>query len=82
MIWRRRNVAGRLIGGIAETPEMRDFCAGHGITSDIEMIPVDQIEADDSRMLKSGVTYRFVIDTPPLPRAARSSAPCRPDPPA
>jgi uncharacterized zinc-type alcohol dehydrogenase-like protein len=62
VIWRRRNFAGSLIGGIAETQEMLDFCAEHGITSDIEMIKIDQIETAYARMLKSDVKYRFVID--------------------
>ena len=70
VIWRRRNFAGSLIGGIAETQEMLDFCAEHGITSDIEMIPIDQIEAAYARMLKSDVKYRFVIDMASLPKAA------------
>ena len=70
VIWRRRNFAGSLIGGIAETQEMLDFCAEHGITSDIEMIPIDQIETAYTRMLKSDVKYRFVIDMASLPKAA------------
>jgi uncharacterized zinc-type alcohol dehydrogenase-like protein len=70
VIWRRRNFAGSLIGGIAETQEMLDFCAEHGITSDIEMIPIDQIETAYARMLKSDVKYRFVIDMASLSKAA------------
>ncbi|ACK86253.1 NAD(P)-dependent alcohol dehydrogenase [Methylorubrum extorquens] len=70
VIWRRRNFAGSLIGGIAETQEMLDFCGKHGITADIEMIPIDQIESAYSRMLKSDVKYRFVIDMASLPKAA------------
>ncbi|MEE7455834.1 hydroxyacid dehydrogenase [Methylorubrum populi] len=70
VIWRRRNFAGSLIGGIAETQEMLDFCGRHGITADIEMIPIDQIETAYGRMLKSDVKYRFVIDMASLPRAA------------
>ena len=62
VIWRRRNFAGSLIGGIAETQDMLDFCAEHGITSDIEMIKIDEIETAYARMLKSDVKYRFVID--------------------
>lgn len=62
VIWRRRNLAGSLIGGIAETQEMLDFCAEHGITSDIEMIPISEINTAYERMLKSDVKYRFVID--------------------
>jgi alcohol dehydrogenase (NADP+) len=58
----RRQLAGSLIGGIAETQEMLDFCAEHGITCDIEMIPIQQINEAYERMLKSDVKYRFVID--------------------
>lgn len=70
VIWRRRNFAGSLIGGIAETQEMLDFCGTHGLTADIEMIPIDQIETAYGRMLKSDVKYRFVIDMASLPKAA------------
>ena len=58
----RRSVAGSLIGGIAETQEMLDFCAQHGITSDIEVIRMQDINVAYERMLKSDVKYRFVID--------------------
>ncbi len=70
VIWRRRNFAGSLIGGIAETQEMLDFCGKHGITADIEMIRMDAIEAAYARMLKSDVKYRFVIDMSTLPAVA------------
>jgi uncharacterized zinc-type alcohol dehydrogenase-like protein len=60
---RRRSLAGSLIGGIAETQEMLDFCAEHGVVSDIELIRMEDIEAAYARMLKSDVRYRFVIDT-------------------
>jgi alcohol dehydrogenase (NADP+) len=62
LISRRRSLAGSLIGGIAETQEMLDFCAEHGILSDIEMIAMKDIDAAYDRMLKSDVKYRFVID--------------------
>ena len=62
LVFKRRAIAGSLIGGIAETQEMLDFCAKHGITSDIEMIPMQDIEKAYARMLKSDVKYRFVID--------------------
>lgn len=62
LIHRRRRLAGSLIGGIAETQEMLDYCAERGITCDIEMIPIDQINEAYERMLKSDVKYRFVID--------------------
>ena len=63
LIFKRRAIAGSLIGGIAETQEMLDFCAQHGIVADIEMIDAQGIEAAYARMLKSDVKYRFVIDT-------------------
>ncbi|HTR10071.1 MAG TPA: NAD(P)-dependent alcohol dehydrogenase [Paraburkholderia sp.] len=62
LIMKRRRLAGSLIGGIAETQEMLDFCGKHGITSDIEMIEMQDINNAYERMLKSDVKYRFVID--------------------
>ncbi len=62
LIFGRRRIAGSLIGGIAETQELLDFCAEKGITADIEMIPMQAIEDAYGRMLKSDVKYRFVID--------------------
>jgi uncharacterized zinc-type alcohol dehydrogenase-like protein len=62
MVFARRSVAGSLIGGIAETQEMLDFCAAHGIVSDIEVIRIQDINQAYERMLKSDVKYRFVID--------------------
>ena len=62
LIMGRKSVAGSLIGGIAETQEMLDFCGKHGITSDIEVIRIQDINAAYERMLKSDVKYRFVID--------------------
>src|SRR5690606_22343824 len=61
-IGKRRSLAGSLIGGIPETQEMLDFCAEHGIVSDIEMIRADEINEAYERMLKGDVKYRFVID--------------------
>lgn len=58
----RRRLAGSGIGGILETQEMLDFCAEHGITSDIELIDIQQINEAYKRLLKSDVKYRFVID--------------------
>jgi uncharacterized zinc-type alcohol dehydrogenase-like protein len=58
----RRQLAGSLIGGIAETQEMLDFCGTHGVVCDIELIRMDQINEAYERMLKSDVKYRFVID--------------------
>lgn len=62
MVTGRKSVAGSLIGGIAETQEMLDFCGEHGITSDIEVIKIQEINEAYERMLKSDVKYRFVID--------------------
>lgn len=62
LILGRKSFAGSMIGGIAETQEMLDFCAEHNITCDIEMIRMDQINEAYERMLKSDVKYRFVID--------------------
>ena len=62
LIGKRRNFAGSMIGGIAETQEMLDFCGKHDIVADIEMIRMDQINAAYERMLRSDVKYRFVID--------------------
>ena len=62
LIFKRRKLAGSLIGGIAETQEMLDFCARHGIVSDIEIIPMQYINHAYERMLKSDVKYRFVVD--------------------
>ena len=69
LIMKRRSLAGSLIGGIKETQEMLDFCAEHGIVSDIEVIPMQQIDAAYERMLKSDVKYRFVIDMKSLDMA-------------
>ncbi|MEO8986650.1 MAG: NAD(P)-dependent alcohol dehydrogenase [Rhodanobacter sp.] len=66
----RRSVAGSLIGGIAETQHMLDFCAAHGISSDIELIDIQHIDQAYERMLKSDVRYRFVIDLASLGAAA------------
>ena len=62
LIFKRRSLTGSLIGGIAETQEMLDFCAEHNITSDIELIPIQKINEAFERLLKSDVKYRFVID--------------------
>ena len=66
LIFKRRSIAGSMIGGIAETQEMLDFCAEHGIVADIEMIPIQQIEDAYARMQRSDVKYRFVIDSATL----------------
>ncbi len=62
LVMQRRTVAGSLIGGIAETQELLDFCGKHNITADVELINMADINAAYERMLKSDVKYRFVID--------------------
>lgn len=62
LIGKRRSIAGSLIGGIAETQEMLDFCARHNITADVEIIAMSEINEAYERMLNSDVKYRFVID--------------------
>tara|TARA_R110002020_G_scaffold261778_1_gene476154 strand:+ start:4994 stop:6046 length:1053 start_codon:yes stop_codon:yes gene_type:complete len=69
LIFKRRRLAGSLIGGIAETQEMLDFCAKHNIVSDVEMIDIQNINEAYERMLKSDVKYRFVIDMATLKAA-------------
>jgi uncharacterized zinc-type alcohol dehydrogenase-like protein len=66
LVFKRRSIAGSLIGGIPETQEMLDFCAEHGIVSDIELIPAHAINEAYERMLRSDVKYRFVIDNSSL----------------
>ncbi|WP_327353817.1 NAD(P)-dependent alcohol dehydrogenase [Streptomyces sp. NBC_01304] len=63
LIGGRKTLAGSMIGGIAETQEMLDFCGEHGLGSDIELISADQINEAYERVLASDVRYRFVIDT-------------------
>lgn len=62
LIMKRRSIMGSLIGGIKETQEMLDYCAEHNIVSDVEVIPVQQINEAYERMIKGDVRYRFVID--------------------
>lgn len=66
LIFKRRAIAGSMIGGIPETQEMLDFCAEHGIVADIELIRADEINQSYERMLKGEVKYRFVIDNATL----------------
>jgi uncharacterized zinc-type alcohol dehydrogenase-like protein len=66
-------LAGSLIGGIRETQEMLDFCAKHGIVSDIETIEMAQINEAYERMLKGDVKYRFVIDMASLESAKQAA---------
>ncbi|HZI17683.1 MAG TPA: NAD(P)-dependent alcohol dehydrogenase [Pyrinomonadaceae bacterium] len=62
LIMRRRRLAGSLIGGIRETQEMLDYCAEHNITSDVEVIPVSQVNEAYERAVRGDVKYRFVLD--------------------
>jgi len=64
----RRRLAGSLIGGIRETQEMLDFCARHGVASDIELIPIEKINEAYDRTVRGDVRYRFVIDIASLKR--------------
>ncbi len=66
LIAQRRSIAGSLVGGIAETQEMLDFCAQKGITADVETIPIQEINGAYDRMLKGDVRYRFTIDAASL----------------
>jgi uncharacterized zinc-type alcohol dehydrogenase-like protein len=62
LLFGRKSVSGSLIGGIRETQEMLDFCGEHGITADVEVIPIQKVNEAYERMLKSDVKYRFSID--------------------
>ena len=70
MLMARRSLAGSGIGGIAETQEMLDFCAEHGVTADIELIRMEEIDEAWDRMEKGDVKFRFVIDNSTIPAAA------------
>jgi uncharacterized zinc-type alcohol dehydrogenase-like protein len=73
LIMPRRQLAGSAIGGIRETQEMLDFCGEHGIVSDIEIIPIQQINQAYDRLLKGDVRYRFVIDNASLQQEAAAA---------
>lgn len=62
LIMGRRSLSGSMIGGIAETQEMLDFCGEHNITADVEVIPIQKVNEAYERLLKSDVKYRFAID--------------------
>ncbi|MDV3003022.1 MAG: NADP-dependent alcohol dehydrogenase C 2 (plasmid) [Chroococcopsis gigantea SAG 12.99] len=62
LIFGRKSLSGSLIGGIAETQEMLDFCGEHNITADVEVIPIEKVNEAYERLLKSDVKYRFSID--------------------
>jgi uncharacterized zinc-type alcohol dehydrogenase-like protein len=66
LVFKRKGIAGSLIGGLPETQEMLDYCAQHKIAADVEVIPIQQINDAFKRMLKNDVKYRFVIDTASL----------------
>ena len=68
LVMQRRRLAGSLIGGVRETQEMLDFCAKHGVASNVEVIPIQQINEAYERMMKCDVRYRFVIDIASLKR--------------
>jgi uncharacterized zinc-type alcohol dehydrogenase-like protein len=69
LIFGRRSFSGSLIGGLKETQEMLDFCGQHRITSDIELIPIQQVNQAYDRLVKGDVKYRFVIDMASLKQA-------------
>ena len=62
LIFKRRTLSGSIIGGMAETQEMLDYCAAHSIVSDVELIPIQQINEAFERVVRADVKYRFVID--------------------
>ena len=62
MVFRGRSLGTSLIGGLAETQERLEFSGEHGITSDVEVIPMAKVNEAYERMLRSDVRYRFVID--------------------
>jgi uncharacterized zinc-type alcohol dehydrogenase-like protein len=69
LLFRRRSFSGSLIGGIAETQEMLDFCGKHNITSDVEVIPIQKVNEAYDRLAKADVKYRFSIDMASLKNA-------------
>ncbi len=62
LLFNRRNLSGSLIGGIAETQEMLDFCSKHNITADVEVIPIQKVNEAYERLARGDVKYRFTID--------------------
>jgi uncharacterized zinc-type alcohol dehydrogenase-like protein len=62
LIFKRRSISGSLIGGIAETQEMLDFCGRNNITADVEIIPIQKVNEAYEKLLKGEVKYRFSID--------------------
>lgn len=62
LLFGRRTLSGSLIGGLAETQEMLDFCGQHNITADVEIIPIQKVNEAYDRLVKADVKYRFSID--------------------
>jgi alcohol dehydrogenase (NADP+) len=62
LLFGRRSLSGSIIGGIAETQELLDFCGAHEITADVEVIPIQKVNEAYERMVRSDVKYRFSID--------------------
>jgi uncharacterized zinc-type alcohol dehydrogenase-like protein len=62
LLFKRRSLSGSLIGGIAETQEMLDFCGKHNITADVEVIPIQKVNEAYERLSSADVKYRFSID--------------------
>jgi uncharacterized zinc-type alcohol dehydrogenase-like protein len=62
LLFGRRSLSGSMIGGLAETQEMLDFCGAHNITADVEVIPIQKVNDAYERLIKSDVKYRFSID--------------------
>jgi uncharacterized zinc-type alcohol dehydrogenase-like protein len=69
LLYNRRSIAGTLVGGIAETQEMLEFCAEHGIGAEVEIVDADAIDAAFDRVAAGDVRYRFVIDIATMARS-------------
>jgi uncharacterized zinc-type alcohol dehydrogenase-like protein len=69
LLFKRRRLAGSIIGGIRETQEMLDFCAAKNVIADVEVIAIQEINSAYDRLLKSDVKYRFTIDMSSLKHA-------------
>jgi len=73
LILGRKSIAGSAIGGMQETQEMMDFCAEHGIVSDVEIVPIQAVNDAYERLAKNDVKYRFVIDMASLEKEAAAA---------
>jgi uncharacterized zinc-type alcohol dehydrogenase-like protein len=69
LIFGRRSLSGSLIGGLAETQQMLDFCGKHNLTADVEVIPIQKVNEAYDRLVKADVKYRFSIDMASLKSA-------------